>query len=52
MTERELAEIISATPREVPEEEVHRRERVKDIARGEYLPHGSIVHHLPDESRH
>ena len=36
----------------LPQEEVDRRERVKDISRGEYLNRELVVHHTFGESRH
>lgn len=52
MTDREFADWLGSLPREVPVEEVNRREHLHDVERGPYTPHGEAVHHTYGESRH
>lgn len=52
MTDQEFAKLLGSYPRELSEEEVARRERQHDAERGPYIPHGEIVHHDCQESRH
>ena len=51
-SDREFADWLASLPREVPAEEVERRERQHDLERGLYVPAGQIIHHEFEESRH
>ena len=48
----EWAEWLKSLPRERTPEESARYERERDTERGPYVPHGGIVHHVQQESRH
>lgn len=51
MSDREWAEWLRSL-RRLSQEEVDRRTRIRDIARGEYLNRELVVHHTSGESRH
>lgn len=51
MSDRELAEWLRSL-RRMSQEEVDRRERVRDISRGYYQNRELVVHHGHGESRH
>jgi hypothetical protein len=51
MSDREMAEWLRPL-RRLSQEEVDRRERVRDIARGYYQNRELVTHHSAEESRH
>lgn len=51
MSDREWAEWLRSL-RRLSQDEVDRRERVRDISRGEYLNRELVVHHSYGEARH
>lgn len=51
MSDREFSDWLRSLPRELSQAEVDLRERVKDIARGEYFNH-HLNPHRALESRH
>lgn len=51
MSDRQWADWLRSV-RRMSQSEVDSRERVRDIARGEYLNRELVVHHSYGESRH
>ena len=51
MSDREWAEWLRSL-RRLSQEEVDRRERVRDISRGYYQNREMVTHHSAEESRH
>lgn len=48
----EWADWLRSLPRESPAEQSMAAEALRDAERGLYVPHGGIVHHVTEESRH
>jgi len=52
MTDQEFADWLKSVPRERTWEEVELAIIQRDAEQGQYIPHGGIVHHARQESRH
>lgn len=50
-SDADVAEALRSAPRGLSQQEVDRLVRERDAERGEYVPHGGSVHHVPGESR-
>lgn len=48
----EWVDWLRSLPRESPAEQSMAAEALRDAERGLYVPHGGIVHHVTEESRH
>lgn len=52
MSDQEFAQWLRSVPREVPADEVERRERQRDAERGEWINPHQFPHHFGESAQH